>query len=95
LAELVAAIDPSAQPGGKSIVLPLGGREYAAVQYDAVDADTWPYMITVDSRGEDIAPVRAQSTRIFKRLQGRGWELQLTSAADDDLRRRSPAATAV
>jgi hypothetical protein len=76
-------------------VLPLGGQEYAAVQYDAVDADTWPYMITVESRGEGIAPVRAASTRIFDLLKDRGWKLQLTSADDDSLRRCSPAAVSV
>lgn len=95
LAELVAAIDPSAQPGEKSVILPLSGQEYAAVQYDAVDVDTWPYLITVESRSEDEEPVRAQSTRIFDLLKDRGWELQLTSDADDNLRMRSPASAAV
>lgn len=95
LAELVAAIDPSARPGEKSVILSLGDQEYAAVQYDAVDAETWPYMITIESRSEDEEPVRAQSTRIFDLLKTRGWELQLTSDADDSLRMRSPASTTV
>lgn len=95
LAELVAAIDPSTQPAENSVIVPLGGQEYAAVQYDAVDADTWPYMITVESRSEDVEPVRAQSIRIFQLLQHRGWELQLTSDADDKLCVCSAASTIV
>jgi len=92
LADLVAAIDPSApSPEGQQFVtLDVGGDEWVKVQYDPVDADTWPYMITVQSRSEDIGPVRAQATRIFDRLKARGWELQLTSAADDGVVMRSP-----
>lgn len=92
LAELVSAVDASAAPpAGNSAVVPLGGQEYAAVQYDAVDGDTWPFMIAVESRGEDEAPVRAQSTRLFDVLKARGWSLKLTSDSDDQLQILTPA----
>jgi hypothetical protein len=66
LAELVAAVDPSTPPpSGNGTAIDLGGDEWATIQHDAVDAETWPYMITVESRGEDEAPVRTQAMRIF------------------------------
>lgn len=86
LAELVAVIDPTApQPSEDVVTLELGGDEYAAVQYDAVDKATWPYMITIESRSEDEASVRAQSMQILEKVDAAGWAYRMTSDADDSL----------
>ena len=86
LTELLTVVDPSASsPASDVVTISLGADEFATLQYDAVDAETWPYMITVDSRTEDEAPVRDQSTRLFKLLGQRGWKVRLTSDSDDDL----------
>lgn len=86
LAELVAAIDPCApRPKGELVTLELGGDEYAAVQYDEVDKASWPYMITVESRSEDEAPVRAQAMRILEKISTAGWSYRMTSDADESL----------
>jgi len=84
LAELVAVIDPSApRPEVDLVTLELGGDEYAAVQYDSVDKDSWPYMIIIESRSEDEAPVRAQAMRILAKVGAAGWDYRMTSDADD------------
>jgi hypothetical protein len=84
LAELVAVIDPSApQPQDDVTTLELGGDEYAAVQYDEVDKTTWPYMITIESRSEDEAPVRAQAMQILGKVDAAGWGYRMTSDADE------------
>jgi hypothetical protein len=86
LAELVAVIDPAApQPEDDVITLELGGDEYAAVQYDEVDKAFWPYMITVESRSEDEAPVRARALQILEKIDAAGWGYRMTSDADDSL----------
>ena len=87
LAELVAVIDPFApQPEGDQVVtLELGGDEYAAVQCDEVDKASWPYMITIESRSEDEAPVRAQAMQILEKIDAAGWGYRMTSDADDSL----------
>lgn len=86
LAELVAVIDPSApQPEEDLVTLELGGDEYAAVQYDEVDQASWPYMITIESRAENGAPVRAQAMRILANVDAAGWRYRMTSDADDSL----------
>ncbi len=86
LAELVAVIDPSAPRSDDDVVtVELSGDEYAAVQYDEVDAGTWPYMITIESRSDDEAPVRAQAMRILERVAAAGWIYRMTSDADDSL----------
>lgn len=86
LAELVAVIDPSAaQPAEDLVILELGGDEFAAVQYDPVDKDIWPYMVTVESRSDDQAPVRAQAMSILQRVNAAGWAYRMTSDADDSL----------
>lgn len=86
LAELVAAIDPSTpEPEGDLLTLELGGDEYAAVQYDDVDRASWPYMITIESRSEDEAPVRAEAMRILQKVDAAGWAYRMTSDADDAL----------
>lgn len=91
LAELVAAVDPSAPPAsGNGAAVDLGGDEWATIQYDEVDADTWPYMIAVESRGEDEAPVRTHAMRIFNDLKRTHWQLRLTSDADETLLLLSP-----
>jgi hypothetical protein len=91
LAELVAAIDASAPtPTGDVATIDLGGDEYVVIQYDAVDADTWPYLATIESRSDDEAPVRSQAMRIFNELKGTRWQLRLTSDADDTLTLLSP-----
>jgi hypothetical protein len=91
LAQLIAAIDPSAPTPTEDVVtIDLGGDEYVVVQYDAVDAETWPYMATIESRGDDEAPVRAQAMRIFNDLKRTRWRLRLTSDADDALMLLSP-----
>ena len=64
LAELVAVIDPSApRPEVDLVTLELGGDEYAAVQYDGVDKDSWPYMnhhrVPVGGRGAGPSPGHA------------------------------------
>jgi hypothetical protein len=42
LAELVAVIDPTApRPDEDIATLELGGDDYAAVQYDQVDKNSW------------------------------------------------------
>ena len=60
---MVAVIELSAsEPDEDLVTLELGGDEYAAVQYDEVDEDLVtlePYMITIESRSEDEAPVRS------------------------------------
>ncbi len=72
LAELVAVIDPSApQPEDDVVTLELGGDEYAAVQYDEVDKASWPYMITIESRSEDEALVRAQAMQYSRKSMQR------------------------
>lgn len=87
LVALVKVVDPSAPaPAGDFVTITLGGNEYASLQYDAVDSDSWPYMITVESSSEDEAPVREQSTRLFQLLENQGWKVQLTSDADDTLK---------
>ena len=84
LAELVAVIDRSApRPEGDVVTLELGGDEYAAVQYDDVDKASWLYMITVESRSEDEAPVRAQAMQILEKVDAAGWGYRMTSDADD------------
>jgi hypothetical protein len=84
LAELVAAINPSARQTHDDVVtLELGGDEYAAVQYDDVDKASWPYMITIESRSEDEAPVRAQAMQILEKIDAAGWGYRMTSDADD------------
>jgi hypothetical protein len=45
----------------------------AAVQYDEVDKASWPYMITIESRSEDEAPVRAQAMQILEKVDAAGW----------------------
>ena len=86
LAELVAVIDPTAsQPEDELVTLELGGDEYAAVQYDDVDQASWPYMITIESRSEDEAPVRAQAMQILEKVDAAGWSYRMTSDADDSL----------
>jgi hypothetical protein len=84
LAELVAPIDPSApQPQDDVVTLELGGDEYAVVQYDEVDKASWPYMITIESRSEDEAPVRAQAMQILGKVDAASWVYRMTSDADD------------
>jgi hypothetical protein len=84
LAELVAVIDPSApRPEDDLVTLELGGDEYAAVQYDEVDQTSWPYMITIECRSEDKAPVRAQAMRILGKVGAAGWGYRMTSDADE------------
>lgn len=86
LADLVAAIDSSAPtPTDRLTILELGGDVYASVQYDAVDADTWPYLVAVESRAEDEEPVRAAATRIMYAIKAAGWRFRMTSDADDSL----------
>jgi hypothetical protein len=86
LAELVAVIDPTApRPDEDIATLELGGDEYAAVQYDEVDKNSWPYMITIESRSENEAPVRAQAIRILAKVNAAGWVCRMTSDADDSL----------
>lgn len=86
LAELLAAIDPSAPaPVGEAVDVELGGDVYASVQYDAVDADTWPYMVSIESRADDLLPVRTAAMRILAAVQGAGWQFRMTSDADDTL----------
>jgi hypothetical protein len=86
LAELVAVIDPSApQPEDDLVTLELGGDEYAAVQYDEVDKACWLYMITIESRAEGEAPVRAQDMHILEKVDAAGWGYRMTSDADDSL----------
>lgn len=85
LAELVAAIDPTTPIASplNSVVLTFTENEWVTVQYDYVDADTWPYMITIESTSDDVETVRPQSLRLFGLLKKQGWAMQLTSEADD------------
>jgi hypothetical protein len=86
LAELVAVIDPAApKPEDELVTLELGGEEYAAVQYDEADKASWPYMITIESRAEDEAPVRVQAMQILEKVNAAGWGYRMTSDADDSL----------
>lgn len=84
LAELVAVIDPSTPiPEDDVVTLELGHDEYAAVQYDEVDSASWPYMITIESRSEAEAPVRARAMQILEKVDAAGWGYRMTSDADD------------
>jgi hypothetical protein len=86
LAELVAVIDPSApQPEDDLVALELGGDEYAAVQYDEVDKASWAYTITIESRSENEAPVRAQAMQILEKVDAAGWGYRMTSDTDESL----------
>jgi len=87
LAELVAAIDPAAAaPTGNAITLDRGRDVYATAQYDAVDADTWPYLVSIESRTDDALPVRDEAARVIASAQAAGWKFRMTSDADDALR---------
>jgi hypothetical protein len=42
-------------------------------------------MITIESRSENEAPVRAQAIRILAKVNAAGWVYRMTSDADDSL----------
>ncbi|MBS1695802.1 MAG: hypothetical protein JST91_26695 [Actinobacteria bacterium] len=86
LSALVAAIGPAAAspPADATVtIVDLEGDVYATVQYDAVDRDTWPYMVTIESGSDDLAAVRIATLRIADRIQRAGWRYRLTSDAQD------------
>ncbi|MCT7361221.1 hypothetical protein [Mycolicibacterium llatzerense] len=91
LAELVAVVDPAAPATADDyIVLRVSPTVSVTLQYDSVDTDTWPYMITVESSSDDVTPVRDQTMRLLAKLRQRNWTLQATSDADDFRRLITP-----
>ncbi len=78
---LTAAAEGATGPDGAE---PEADR-YAAVQHDEVDQASWPYMITIESRSEDEAPVRAQAMQILEKVDAAGWGYRMTSDADESL----------
>lgn len=87
LAEVVAIVDPNAPvpaDGADWASVDITPDVFATVQYDAVDEDTWPYMIGVESRADGLsAAVRAASRRIIASAEAAGWQFRLTSDIDD------------
>ncbi|MBS1692571.1 MAG: hypothetical protein JST91_10140 [Actinobacteria bacterium] len=86
LRDVVAAVGGSAPaPAADSTVeiVDLSGDVYATVQYEEVDLDGWPYMITVESGSDDLAPVRNETLRIVENIKQAGWRFRLTSDAED------------
>lgn len=65
-------------PAGELATIALSGDAYAVVQYDAIDADTWPFLVTVGSRR--AAPVRGETLQIADKLARRGWRFVATGA---------------
>ncbi|TQK29387.1 hypothetical protein [Arthrobacter sp. SLBN-53] len=98
LAELLTTLDPSGasqiRPGGDLAILEFNDDVYALIQYDAVDADTWPYMITVQARNGDPTPVRLAAQRLTELVRTAGWTFRMTSDADDILIEPTVAVTA-
>ncbi|QFG08860.1 scaffolding protein [Mycobacterium phage MalagasyRose] len=87
LAALVTALagDPAAVAGDVAS-LPAPDGVTVVAQFDEVDADTWPYLISVDADSGAEAEVRA----IAERLRPTGWAFR-AFVDDDQLVAESPS----
>lgn len=86
LADLLSVIAPTvAPPAGEVVSFNLLDRDvYAVAQFDIEDADTWPYMVSVDSNGDGFDDeVRQQSLLIVGRIRTAGWLFQAVDDATD------------
>lgn len=88
--ETLAALVSTIEPGTSTPVIvdtfvalvPVDGVRVLA-QFDVVDAETWPYMVTVEPvPGGSEADARRQTLMIIDRLRPAGWDFRAT--ADDD-----------
>lgn len=66
------------EPVDELVTLPAPRGCHVVAQYDEVDADTWPYLISVESHGDVSPQVRA----IADRLRSTGWAFR--AFVDDD-----------
>jgi hypothetical protein len=86
LAALLSVIAPDVDLSTGADVASFSPREGIAVsvQYDEVDADTWPYMVTIETTEDGLDDEqRRQTLAMCDRLRPMGW--QFRAIDEDDL----------